>query len=64
MHRTDVSHARWIGFTTFTSSAGRRSSCGLVNAELFVTLADGSGKAIEVTSTYGTSTEAWPSWGW
>lgn len=45
MRRTHVSHARWIRFTVFASSAVRRSSCGLVNAELFIALADGSGKA-------------------
>lgn len=55
----------WIGFTAFTAKTPRHSPCsGLVNSEIFLTQADGSTTAIQITNTNGTSVEAWPRWGW
>jgi hypothetical protein len=54
-----------IGFSAFTSSTPRHSSCsGLVNSEIFVIGADGSNAASQITNTNGTSVEVWPKWGW
>jgi hypothetical protein len=54
-----------IGFSAYTSSTPRHSSCsGLVNSEIFVIRADGSGNASQLTNTNGTSVEVWPKWGW
>ena len=53
-----------IGFTAFTSSTARRSPCSdLVNSELFLINAAGSGTVFQLTNTNGTSVEASPKMG-
>ena len=55
----------WIGFSAYTSSNPRRAPCSnLVNSEIFLIKADGSGTASQITNTLGTSVEVWPKWGW
>jgi hypothetical protein len=54
-----------IGFAAYTSSSARRATCStLLNSELFVINADGSGTASLITDTNGTSVEGRPKWGW
>jgi hypothetical protein len=54
-----------IAFTAYTSSTPRKSPCStLVNSEIFLINADGSGTASQITNTNGTSVEGAPKWGW
>lgn len=55
----------WIGFSAYAAKTPRRSPCSdLLNSEIFLIRADGSITATQITSTNGTSVEAWPRWGW
>jgi Tol biopolymer transport system component len=54
-----------IGFSAYTGNAPRNSFCSaLLNSEIFVIKADGSGIASALTATNGTRVEGWPQWGW
>ena len=54
-----------IGFAAYTSSTARRAFCStLINSEVFLMNADGSGTASLITDTNGTSVEGQPKWGW
>ena len=66
-----LDHAMWsatgtaIGFSAYTGNAPRNSFCSaLVNSEIFVIKADGTGVASALTTTNGTRVEGSPQWGW
>jgi hypothetical protein len=54
-----------IGFSAYTGNPPRNSFCSaLVNSEIFVINADGTGVASALTWTNGTRVEGVPQWGW
>ena len=54
-----------IGFSAYTGNPPRNSFCSaLVNSEIFVINADGTGVASALTMTNGTRVEGFPQWGW
>jgi hypothetical protein len=66
-----LDHAMWsatgtaIGFSAYTGNSPRNSFCSaLVNSEIFVINADGTGVASALTWTNGTRVEGVPQWGW
>jgi Tol biopolymer transport system component len=54
-----------IGFSAYAGNPPRNSFCSaLVNSEIFVIKADGTGVASALTTTNGTGVEGSPQWGW